>query len=72
MRMSVAVIRTTLSPIDYTFLGESAYPIEFLFKFQGRLDCEAMRRSLERVLAEPHVSWVDALDRAWLQRYVGR
>jgi len=28
--------------------------------------------ALERVLAEPHVSWVDALDRAWLQRYVGR
>ena len=52
MRMSVAVIRTPLSPIDYTFLGESAYPIEFLFKFQGRLDCEAMRRSLERVLAD--------------------
>ena len=25
-----------------------------------------------RVLAEPHPSWVAALERAWLQRYVGR
>lgn len=28
--------------------------------------------ALGQVLAEPHASWVDALDRAWLQRYVGR
>jgi len=25
-----------------------------------------------RVLAEPHPSWVAALEHAWLQRYVGR
>lgn len=39
-----------LSPIDYAFLGESATPIEFLFRFDSRLDAQALRGSLAEVL----------------------
>jgi hypothetical protein len=50
--MDTTRTRTPLSPIDYTFLGESAYPIEFLFRFDGRLDPDALKRGLERVLPD--------------------
>lgn len=50
--MAETIIRTPLSPIDYTFLGESAYPIEFLFRFDGRLDPAALQKSLARVLPD--------------------
>lgn len=43
--------RIPLSPVDYTFLGESAYPIEFVFKFRTGLDPSRLRESLDRVLS---------------------
>ena len=50
--MSETITRTPLSPIDYTFIGESAYPIEFAFQFEGRLDPELLNKSLTRILPD--------------------
>jgi len=50
--MSDTITRTPLSPIDYTFIGDSAYPIEFVFRFDGRLDPEKLKTSLARVLPD--------------------
>jgi shikimate O-hydroxycinnamoyltransferase len=43
--------RLPLSPIDHIFTGRGSYPIEFIFRYGGRLDGSAMRRSLESALA---------------------
>lgn len=43
--------RLPLSPIDHIFTGRGSYPIEFIFRYGGRLDGSAMRQSLETALA---------------------
>ncbi len=50
--MNETTVRTPLSPIDYTFIGESAYPIEFVFRFEGRLDPAKIKNSLTRILPD--------------------
>lgn len=39
-----------LSPIDHLFTGQGAYPIQFVFSYDARLDAEKMRESLEKTL----------------------
>jgi hypothetical protein len=39
-----------LSPIDLVFTGRGAYPLEFVFAYEGRLDADRLRDSLARTL----------------------
>lgn len=40
-----------LSPIDHVFTGSGAYPIQFVFAYDHRLDAERLKASLAEVLA---------------------
>lgn len=40
-----------LSPIDYVFTGRGAYPIEFVFAYDGTIDAGRLEESLRRSLA---------------------
>ena len=40
-----------LSPIDYVFTGRGAYPIEFVFAYDGTIDAGRLEESLRRALA---------------------
>ena len=40
-----------LSPIDYVFTGRGAYPIEFVFAYEGTIDAGRLEESLGRALA---------------------
>ena len=40
-----------LSPIDLVFTGRGAYPLEFVFAYEGRMDAERLAGSLRRTLA---------------------
>ena len=42
---------TPLSPIDYVFTGVGSHPITFAFAYEGTLDPDQLRRSLEGTLA---------------------
>ncbi|GAA3950685.1 ABC transporter substrate-binding protein [Allohahella marinimesophila] len=42
-----------------------------LFEKLPQLPGAASTAELEKVIAEPHPSWVEALEQAWLKRYVG-
>ena len=39
-----------LSPIDYVFTGRGAYPIEFVFAYDGAIDAGRLEESLRRAL----------------------
>lgn len=39
-----------LSPIDHVFIGDSAYPINFLFVFDGTLDFTNLEKSLRKAI----------------------
>ena len=39
-----------LSPIDHVFTGAGAYPLEFVFAYEGTLDADRLGASLRRVL----------------------
>jgi hypothetical protein len=40
-----------LSPIDHVFTGVGAYPLEFVFAYEGRIDAGRLAESLRRTLA---------------------
>jgi shikimate O-hydroxycinnamoyltransferase len=40
-----------LSPIDHVFTGRGAYPLEFVFAYEGPLDAERLSSSLRQTLA---------------------
>lgn len=40
-----------LSPIDHVFTGVGSYPIEFVFAYDGWLDADRMKTSLEQTLS---------------------
>ena len=42
--------RIPLSPIDHVFTGTGSYPLEFAFAYGGRIDPQALDRSLSRTL----------------------
>lgn len=39
-----------LSPIDHVFTGRGAYPIEFVFAYEGRIDAGRLEESLKKAL----------------------
>lgn len=39
-----------LSPIDHVFTGHGAYPIEFVFAYEGRIDAGRLEESLRRAV----------------------
>lgn len=43
-----------LSPIDRVFLGEGAYPVQFLFYYENNLELETLQSSFERIR---HLFW---------------
>lgn len=42
---------TTLPPVDHIFTGVGSYPIEFVFAYDGTLDVDRLKDSLEATLA---------------------
>lgn len=42
--------RIPLSPIDHVFTGRGAYPIEFVFAYEGRIDAGRLEESLGRAI----------------------